>query len=98
LLTSTKAPQSLLALRTESERSTRTDWRDAAHDLILVARNRERLDSLARVGARRWLARIAITRGLLTCAMLFVRTLTQFYAARFLLGVAEAGLFPGVIY
>jgi ACS family tartrate transporter-like MFS transporter len=53
---------------------------------------------LARVGARRWLARIALTWGLLTCAMLAVRTPTQFYVARFVLGVAEAGLFPGVIY
>jgi ACS family tartrate transporter-like MFS transporter len=53
---------------------------------------------LARVGARRWLARIAITWGLLTCAMLAVRTPTQFYVVRFVLGVAEAGLFPGVIY
>ena len=53
---------------------------------------------LARVGARRWLARIAITWGLLTCAMLVVQTPTQFYVARFVLGVAEAGLFPGVIY
>jgi ACS family tartrate transporter-like MFS transporter len=53
---------------------------------------------LAHVGARRWLARIAITWGLLTCAMLAVRTPTQFYVVRFVLGVAEAGLFPGVIY
>jgi MFS transporter, ACS family, tartrate transporter len=53
---------------------------------------------LARVGARTWLARIAITWGLLACAMMWVRTPTQFYAARFLLGVAEAGFFPGVIY
>ena len=53
---------------------------------------------LAHVGARRWLARIAITWGLLTCAMMFVRTPLQFYGARLLLGVAEAGLFPGVIY
>ena len=53
---------------------------------------------LARVGARRWLARIAITWGLLTCAMLAVQTPAQFYVARFGLGVAEAGLFPGVIY
>ncbi|HVO27557.1 MAG TPA: MFS transporter [Candidatus Margulisiibacteriota bacterium] len=53
---------------------------------------------LARVGARRWLARIAITWGLLTCAMMFVRTPLQFYSARLLLGVAEAGLFPGVVY
>jgi ACS family tartrate transporter-like MFS transporter len=53
---------------------------------------------LAQVGARRWLARIAISWGLLTCAMLFVRTPLQFYGARLLLGVAEAGLFPGVVY
>src|ERR1700730_8835791 len=53
---------------------------------------------LARVGARRWLARIAITWGLLACAMIFVRTPTQFYTVRFLLGVAEAGFFPGVLY
>jgi len=53
---------------------------------------------LARVGARRWLARIAITWGLLACAMMLVRTPIQFYAVRFLLGVAEAGFFPGVLY
>jgi ACS family tartrate transporter-like MFS transporter len=53
---------------------------------------------LARVGARRWLARIAITWGLLACAMVWVRTPQQFYAVRFLLGMAEAGFFPGAIY
>ncbi len=53
---------------------------------------------LARVGARRWLARIAITWGALACAMMWVRTPQQLYVVRFLLGVAEAGLFPGVIY
>jgi len=53
---------------------------------------------LARVGARRWIARIAITWGVLACAMMWVRTPAQFYAARFVLGVAEAGFFPGVIY
>jgi ACS family tartrate transporter-like MFS transporter len=53
---------------------------------------------LARVGARRWLARIMITWGLLACATMAVRTPAQFYTARFLLGVAEAGFFPGVIY
>jgi ACS family tartrate transporter-like MFS transporter len=46
---------------------------------------------LAHVGARRWIARIAITWGLLACAMAWVRTPTQFYIVRFLLGVAEAG-------
>ncbi len=53
---------------------------------------------LARVGARRWLARIAITWGLLACSMMWVRTPQQFYVVRFLLGMAEAGFFPGVIY
>ena len=53
---------------------------------------------LARLGARRWLARISITWGLLACSMMWVRTPQQFYAVRFLLGMAEAGFFPGVIY
>ncbi len=53
---------------------------------------------LARFGARRWIARIMITWGLLAAGMLFVRTPLQFYVMRFLLGVAEAGFFPGVIY
>jgi MFS family permease len=53
---------------------------------------------LVRAGARRWLARIAISWGLLACAMMLVHNATQFYASRFLLGVAEAGLFPGVVY
>ena len=53
---------------------------------------------LARVGARRWIARIMITWGLLSAAMMFVRRPASFYALRFLLGVAEAGFFPGIIY
>jgi MFS transporter, ACS family, tartrate transporter len=53
---------------------------------------------LVRVGARRWFARIAITWGLVASAMMFVHTTKQFYAMRFLLGLAEAGLVPGVIY
>jgi ACS family tartrate transporter-like MFS transporter len=53
---------------------------------------------LVRFGARRWLARIMFTWGLLSIGMLFVKTAHQFYAMRFLLGVAEAGFFPGVIY
>jgi ACS family tartrate transporter-like MFS transporter len=53
---------------------------------------------LARFGARRWLARIMLTWGLLSIGMLFVKTPYQFYAMRFLLGVAEAGFFPGIIY
>ena len=54
--------------------------------------------ALARVGARRWIARIMISWGALASAMMFVRGPTSFYVLRFLLGVAEAGLFPGLIY
>jgi ACS family tartrate transporter-like MFS transporter len=53
---------------------------------------------MVRVGARRWLARIMVTWGVIAAAMMFVRTPVQFYALRFLLGLAEAGFFPGVIY
>jgi ACS family tartrate transporter-like MFS transporter len=53
---------------------------------------------LMRFGARRWLARIMIMWGVLATAMMFVRTPTAFYALRFLLGLAEAGFFPGVIF
>jgi MFS transporter, ACS family, tartrate transporter len=47
--------------------------------------------------ARKWFARIMITWGLCSMGMALVRTPTQFYVARFLLGLAEAGFFPGVI-
>ena len=53
---------------------------------------------LVRFGARRWIARIMITWGLLSAAMMFVATPMQFYLLRFLLGVAEAGFYPGVIF
>jgi MFS transporter, ACS family, tartrate transporter len=53
---------------------------------------------LLRFGARRWLARIMITWGVLATAMTLVRTPWEFYAVRLLLGVAEAGFFPGVVY
>jgi ACS family tartrate transporter-like MFS transporter len=53
---------------------------------------------LARVGARLWIARIMITWGILASAMIFVRTPLEFYTARLLLGMAEAGFFPGIIY
>ena len=53
---------------------------------------------LLRFGARRWLARIMLTWGLLAAAMMFVRTPLQFNVLRFLLGMAEAGFYPGVIY
>jgi len=53
---------------------------------------------LARIGARVWIARIMITWGLVSGAMVFVETPTGFYTLRFLLGAAEAGFFPGVVY
>jgi len=53
---------------------------------------------LLRFGPRRWLARIMFTWGVLAAAMMFVRTPVQFYSLRLLLGMAEAGYFPGVIY
>ena len=53
---------------------------------------------LARVGARRWIARIMVTWGVISVAMMFVEGPASFYALRFLLGVAEAGFLPGIIY
>lgn len=53
---------------------------------------------LARVGARLWFARILFTWGLVTVALGFTQSATMFYVLRFLLGAAEAGFFPGVLY
>ena len=53
---------------------------------------------LTRFGARRWLARIMVTWGLIAASMMFVRSPAQFYVSRFMLGAAEAGFFPGVVY
>jgi sugar phosphate permease len=50
-----------------------------------------------RVGARLWMCRIMVTWGLVSAAMVFAHDETTFYVLRFLLGVAEAGFFPGVI-
>lgn len=50
-----------------------------------------------RVGARVWIARIMITWSVLSAATMFVTTPTMFYVIRFLLGVAEAGFFPGIV-
>lgn len=50
-----------------------------------------------RIGARLTLSRIMILWGLISAAMMFVTTPTQFYVMRFLLGAAEAGFFPGVV-
>src|ERR1700722_11382351 len=53
---------------------------------------------LHRVGARSWIARILLTWGLVAVLTGFVRSASQLYVARFLLGVAEAGFFPGILY
>lgn len=53
---------------------------------------------MLRVGPRRWLARIMFTWGLLAVATMFVRTPLEFYTVRLLLGIAEAGFFPGIVY
>lgn len=53
---------------------------------------------LEKVGARVWIARIMISWGLLSALTMFVTTPTQFYIVRFLLGSAEAGFLPGVLY
>jgi ACS family tartrate transporter-like MFS transporter len=53
---------------------------------------------LARVGARLWIARIMISWGIVSSAMLFVTGPVSFYTLRFLLGAAEAGFFPGILF
>ena len=53
---------------------------------------------LHRTGARRWIARILVTWGLVAAATGFVQDVTQLYIARFVLGVAEAGFYPGIVY
>ncbi|MFJ9532244.1 MFS transporter [Herbaspirillum sp. NPDC101396] len=50
-----------------------------------------------KVGARVWIARIMITWGILSAAFMYVETPLQFYVLRFLLGLAEAGFYPGII-
>jgi MFS transporter, ACS family, tartrate transporter len=52
---------------------------------------------MQRVGARLWMARIMITWGLISSAMMFVRGSYSFYVLRFLLGAAEAGFAPGIL-
>jgi ACS family tartrate transporter-like MFS transporter len=53
---------------------------------------------LVRMGARAWIARILVSWGLISAAMMFVTGPWSFAALRVLLGVAEAGFFPGIIY
>jgi len=52
---------------------------------------------MARVGARIWIARIMIIWGFVAAAMMFIHSTTMFYVMRFVLGVAEAGFYPGMI-
>lgn len=52
---------------------------------------------MERVGARVWIARIMFTWGAISAAMFLVQGPASFYALRFLLGIAEAGFFPGMI-
>jgi D-galactonate transporter len=52
---------------------------------------------LHRVGAGRWIARIMVSWAVLSAGMMFVNSAISFYVVRFLLGVAEAGFFPGII-
>ena len=53
---------------------------------------------LSRIGAKIWIARIMVTWGIIAAGMSLVQTPTQLYVMRFLLGVAEAGFTPGIIY
>ena len=53
---------------------------------------------LQRVGAKRWICILMMTWGVISACMMFVRTEWGFYSMRFLLGLAEAGFFPGVIF
>jgi MFS family permease len=52
---------------------------------------------LQRVGARRWIGRIMITWGLISAMFAWVKSPTAFYVLRFLLGLAEAGFYPGIL-
>jgi ACS family tartrate transporter-like MFS transporter len=54
--------------------------------------------ALKRFGARVWIARIMVTWGLISMSMAFIAGPKSFYAMRFLLGVAEAGFFPGMVF
>jgi len=53
---------------------------------------------LQRLGARVWISRIIISWGAVAIAMMFTRSARSFYLLRFLLGAAEAGFFPGIIF
>jgi len=54
--------------------------------------------ALQRIGARRWIALLMVTWGVISSCMIFVRAPWQLYALRFMLGAAEAGFFPGIVF
>ncbi|MGO9691248.1 MAG: MFS transporter, partial [Syntrophobacteraceae bacterium] len=53
---------------------------------------------LNKFGARKWIARIMVTWGIVSALMMFIKSEWAFYGMRFLLGLAEAGFFPGIIF
>jgi len=53
---------------------------------------------LQKVGVRRWIFGLMVVWGLVSCSMIFIRGPVSFYGLRFLLGAAEAGFFPGMIF
>lgn len=53
---------------------------------------------LEKLGVQRWICGLMVTWGLISCSMIFIRGPVSFYVLRFLLGVAEAGFFPGMIF
>jgi sugar phosphate permease len=53
---------------------------------------------LKKFGARKWIARIMVSWGIVSALMMFVKSEWTFYAMRFILGLAEAGFFPGIIF
>ena len=53
---------------------------------------------LKKYGARRWIARIMVSWGIVSSLMMFVKDEWTFYVMRFILGIAEAGFFPGIIF
>jgi len=53
---------------------------------------------LEKFGVRRWIPALMVSWGVISCLMIFIRDPISFYATRFLLGAAEAGFFPGMIF
>jgi ACS family tartrate transporter-like MFS transporter len=53
---------------------------------------------MEKFGVRRWISGLMVTWGVISCLMIFIRGPISFYSMRFLLGAAEAGFFPGMIF